>query len=71
MNSDLSNNVADAGDSNQYQKSLIKQLEAMKEELEAELETSEESRDSLKTDLEQANLKIIELEENLFESKTI
>ena len=43
----------------------------MKEELEAELETSEESRDSLKDDLEQANMKIIELEENLFESKTI
>jgi hypothetical protein len=43
----------------------------MKEELEAELDASEESRDSLKADLEDANAKIIELEENLFESKTI
>jgi hypothetical protein len=43
----------------------------MKEELEAELDASEESRDSLKADLEDANSKIIELEENLFESKTI
>ena len=43
----------------------------MKEELEAELDASEESRDSLKADLEDTNSKIIELEENLFESKTI
>ena len=50
---------------------LIKQLEAMKIELEEELEGSEEAREALKHDMELANQKIIELEENLFESKTI
>ena len=43
----------------------------MKDELEEELEASEEARASLKNDLEDANQKAIELEENLFESKTI
>ena len=71
MNADLTNNVEDAGDSQQHLKTLIKQLENMKHELEVEIEASEESRDSLKADLDHANTKIIELEENLFESKTI
>jgi hypothetical protein len=43
----------------------------MKMELNEELDASEESRDSLKKDLGEANLKIVELEEDLFESKTI
>lgn len=43
----------------------------MKEELEAELEQSEESRKSLKEDLSDANEKITQLEEELYESKTI
>ena len=36
-----------------------------------ELENSEESRNSLKEDLNEANSKIIQLEEELYESKTI
>lgn len=55
MNADLTNNVEDAGDSQQHLKTLVKQLENMKNELEVELEASEESRDSLKADLEHAN----------------
>jgi len=43
----------------------------MKEELEAELEQSEDSRKSLKQDLSDANEKITQLEEELYESKTI
>ena len=43
----------------------------MKEELEAELEASEESREQLKLDLNEANEKIIQIEEELYESKTI
>jgi hypothetical protein len=67
----LANNITDAGDTHAQQKALIKQLEAMKIELEEELEGSEEAREALKHDMELANQKIIELEENLFESKTI
>lgn len=67
----MSNNISDAGDTHEQQKALIRQLEQMKIELEEELEASEEARDSLKADLEAANQKIVELEEDLFESKTI
>ena len=67
----MANNITDAGDTHAKQKALIKQLEAMKIELEEELEGSEEAREALKHDMELANQKIIELEENLFESKTI
>lgn len=53
------------------QKLLISQLENMKMELEEELNASEENREILKADLEDANSKIVDLEEDLFESKTI
>jgi len=43
----------------------------MKLELEEELNASEENREILKADLEDANSKIVDLEEDLFESKTI
>jgi len=43
----------------------------MKLELEEELEASEEARESLKRDIEGYNQKIMVLEEDLFESKTI
>ena len=40
-------------------------------ELEEELEASEEARTNLKKDLEVANQKIIEVEEDLYQSKSI
>ena len=43
----------------------------MKAELEGELEASEEARTNLKKDLEVANHKIIEVEEDLYQSKSI
>ena len=43
----------------------------MKHELEEELAASEEQRQELKTDLENSNGKIADLEEDLYESKTI
>jgi hypothetical protein len=43
----------------------------MKHELEEELAASEEQRQELKTDLENSNAKIADLEEDLYESKTI
>ena len=43
----------------------------MKQELEEELDVSEESRKRFKKDLEDANIKITTLEEDIFESKTI
>ena len=52
-------------------KVLITQLESMKQELEEELDVSEESRKRFKKDLEDANIKITTLEEDIFESKTI
>tara|TARA_B110000285_G_C14930741_1_gene517202 strand:+ start:793 stop:909 length:117 start_codon:yes stop_codon:yes gene_type:complete len=38
----LASNITDAGETHAHQKSHIKQLEAMKKELEEELEGSEE-----------------------------
>ena len=43
----------------------------MRMELEEELEASEEARTNLKQDLEVANQKIIEVEEDLYQSKSI
>jgi hypothetical protein len=43
----------------------------MLEENKEELENSEEQREGLKQDLSEANAKIIALEEELYESKTI
>lgn len=50
---------------------MIRQLEQMKDELQMELEMSEDSREQLKLDLNDANEKIIQIEEELYESKTI
>jgi len=71
QNSDLKINATDANMSFDKQKLLISQLENMKLELEEELNASEENREILKADLEDANSKIVDLEEDLFESKTI
>lgn len=49
----------------------IKELEAQKEELLLELENSEEMRKQLKQDLKDANHRFVQLEEELYESKTI
>jgi hypothetical protein len=43
----------------------------MKEELEEELNSSENHRERLKDDIEEYTQKIMALEEDLFESKTI
>jgi hypothetical protein len=43
----------------------------MRTQLEEELEASEEARTNLKDDLEVANYKIIEVEEDLYQSKSI
>jgi len=71
QNSDLNINATDANMSFDKQKLLISQLGNMKMELEEELNASEENREILKADLEDANSKIVDLEEDLFESKTI
>ena len=70
-NEQLSIQCADGGKYSNEQKILIAHLEQQKEELEAELEASEESREQLKLDLNEANEKIIQIEEELYESKTI
>ena len=52
-------------------KNLNKDLTAQIEQLQAELENSEEARSSLKEDLEEINSRVIDLEEQLYESKSI
>lgn len=49
----------------------IKELEKQKQELQFELENSEEMRKQLKQDLKEANHRFVQLEEELYESKTI
>ena len=70
-NDELTGGIHAGKSQHEQSKSLVAQLEQMKEELEAELEASEESRASLKADLGDANEKITQLEEELYESKTI
>jgi len=50
---------------------MNKELTSQIEQLQAELENSEEQRSSLKEDLNEMNSRVIELEEQLYESKTI
>ena len=70
-NENLCNHNDDQAKNVQKQKTLVKQLESMKDELQMELETSEDAREQLKMDLNDANEKIIQIEEELYESKTI
>jgi predicted nuclease with TOPRIM domain len=71
LNTDLTNNISDTQAAFEKQKVLITSLEYNQTELEEELEASEDQRESLKIDVEEANNKIIELEESLFSTKTI
>ena len=71
LNNDLNLNINDAGSDYEKMKGLVKQLQNMKLELEEELAASEEARESLKNDIDEYTQKIMLLEEDLFESKTI
>ena len=57
-NDELNGGIADGKGQQGKLKNLVGQLEQMKDELEAELDASEESRASLKADLSDANEKI-------------
>jgi len=52
-------------------KAKIAQLEDQMRELDAELEHSEDARNDLKRDLEEANARVIAHEEELYECKSI
>ena len=66
----LNDNIAAANMGGQQQSTLIDQLKAQIEELEAELQNSVDQREDLKADLNDANEKVIGIEEELYESKS-
>ena len=66
----LNDNIAAANMGGQQQSTLIEQLKAQVEELEAELQNSVDQREDLKADLNDANEKVIGIEEELYESKS-
>lgn len=74
LKAELNNNkgvISDLENNSERQKTLLDEFKAQIQELTLELANSEESRADLKQDLGDANDKIIQLEEELYESKQI